>query len=1350
MIGRSYKAGSDLAAGLLVLAALATAGSGQTRPGESLSILTKVARIRHLSPSEANRKHPIRLRGVITYHSPEYHVTFFQDQTAGIFIFDHTNSQLSSGSLVEVTGNTTGGDFAPSIEHAEFRVLGRAPLPVALRRALGELMSGIEDSQWVAVRGIVHAATLEDRLPPDMRAGPRQLVLEIASGTNSIKARVQVFRQDVDLTDAIVTVRGVCGTLFNQRRQIAGVQLFVPSLDQVVVDRAPAPDAYVLPVTPIGSLLQFNPSLPFGRRTHIRGIVTLSGRDGVFVQDDTGGVLLKSEQPMAVMPGDLLDVAGFPTAGVAAPVLSHARYRKAGRGAIPAPRELTAANLRASDHDSELIQISGQLLTQSTDGDYRTLTMEVDGRTSTAGLESRSCGDWVRLIRNGSRLRITGVSSVQREAEQRPASLRVLLRSDADIKVLDQGPWLSGSRMLRALGALLVVFLLSLLWGVALRRRVELQTATLRAVLESTEDGILAVDREGRVVARNDKFNAMWRIPDPLARTSDDGPLLSYVTAQTKDPAAFLSGVRDLYRDLEVKVQDMVDLADGRVFLRYSEPQRLNGKCVGRVWGFRDVTERQKADQHLRSLSAAVEQSPVSIVITDLTGRIEYVNPKFSDVSGYKYEEVLGKNPKILRSGETSPEEYRQMWETLKAGVSWKGEFLNRRKNRELYWETATICTIRDRSGAPSRYLAVKEDITERRLAGEALQESEKKYRGLFEHMFEGVAYCSMVFEDGQPTDFIYLDVNRAFATLTGLKDVVGKRASQVIPGLRENDYGLLEVYGRVARTGVHEKLETRVESMDMWFSISLYSPEQGFFVAVFDVITERKRAEAALKESEEKYRAVIETTGTGYAVVDTEGRVLEANSEYLRLTGRASSLEILGKRPMEWTADHDLLRNSEAVQKCVREGVIRNLELDYVNPQGQVTPVEINATMVTDARGARIVAMCRDISERKHAERALRESEWKYRTLVEHLPQRIFLKDRESVFVSCNDLYARDLGISAAEIKGKVDSDFYPREFAEKYRQDDLRIMEGGVAAHIEERHISHGRECIVFTTKAPVFGADGNVTGVLGMFTDITERKHLERQLAQAQKLESLGQLAAGIAHEINTPIQYIGDNAVFLAEAFRDLFKVLAQRGAQVQPPEGIDVDFLRQEVPAAIDQLKDGVAHVARIVRAMKEFSHPGPAEKSAVDIRRALESTIIVSMSEWKYVAEVTSEFDPLLPPVPCVAGEINQVFLNLIVNAAHAIGDVVRGSSRKGTITVSTRRHGGWAEIRVKDTGSGIPESVRSRVFDPFFTTKDVGKGTGQGLTIAHAVVVQKHQGTIEFETSVGTGTTFLVRLPIE
>ncbi|HOW71374.1 MAG TPA: CHASE4 domain-containing protein [Phycisphaerae bacterium] len=267
-------------------------------------------------------------------------------------------------------------------------------------------------------------------------------------------------------------------------------------------------------------------------------------------------------------------------------------------------------------------------------------------------------------------------------------------------------------------------------------------------------------------------------------------------------------------------------------------------------------------------------------------------------------------------------------------------------------------------------------------------------------------------------------------------------------------------------------------------------------------------------------------------------------------------------------------------------------------------------------------------------------------------------------------------------------------------------------------------------------------------------------ERQLLQQEKLASVGQLAAGIAHEINTPIQYIGDNLQALSSAFQDLLVVESRYRELVQmvkagtvTPEAVqgvedaerehDVDYIIEDTPKAISQSLDGVRRVSHIVRAMKDFSHIDRGEVSAVDINHALESTLTIARNEYKYVADVETDFGEL-PPVDCYAGELNQVFLNILVNAAHAIGD----TGQRGKITVRTRPLDESVEVSIADTGTGIPEEIRHKVYEPFFTTKEVGKGTGQGLSIAHQIVVQKHGGSLAFESQVGVGTTFIIRVP--
>lgn len=283
----------------------------------------------------------------------------------------------------------------------------------------------------------------------------------------------------------------------------------------------------------------------------------------------------------------------------------------------------------------------------------------------------------------------------------------------------------------------------------------------------------------------------------------------------------------------------------------------------------------------------------------------------------------------------------------------------------------------------------------------------------------------------------------------------------------------------------------------------------------------------------------------------------------------------------------------------------------------------------------------------------------------------------------------------------------------------------------------------------------------------TDITNWRNLQAQVALSQKLESIGQLAAGIAHEINTPTQYIGDNIHFIQNAFIDLAELLqlyglhlAESKAGTVNPELIykienqiqktDLEYLLTEIPKAIVQSLEGIDRVTKIVRAMKEFSHPSQGEKKFSNINQALDSTITISRNEWKYVADLETDMDEGLPLVNCVIEEINQVVLNLIVNAADAIKDVLKNdTSQKGKIKISTKSEGDFVRIIISDTGGGIPPAVASRIFDPFFTTKPVGKGTGQGLTIAHDIIVNKHGGTIAVESEPGQGTSFIIRLPV-
>ena len=383
-----------------------------------------------------------------------------------------------------------------------------------------------------------------------------------------------------------------------------------------------------------------------------------------------------------------------------------------------------------------------------------------------------------------------------------------------------------------------------------------------------------------------------------------------------------------------------------------------------------------------------------------------------------------------------------------------------------------------------------------------------------------------------------------------------------------------------------------------------------------------------------------------------------------------------------------------------------------------------------------------------------------------------IITLDAQGRIETVNDQACRMFGYSREELLGRQISILEPATLRTPPGLAEQMLAakgEGPAAACEVEGRRKDGTVFLVELATSRVRVGDREIFA--GIFRDITQRKLLETQLHQAQKLESLGQLAAGIAHEINTPTQYIGDNIRFVQEAFGELIPLLnlcqewlnqvhstsecdaslASTSSRWQDfKETVDFNYLLQEVPQALQQAWEGVQRVASIVRSMKEISHPGQ-QRQAADINRLLENSVTISRNEWKYVADVEKQFDPNLPAVECVPSECTQVFLNLIVNAAHAIADKYGAQPDvKGRIILRTRRDGDWVEVQIEDTGAGIPPEVQARIFEPFFTTKPVGKGTGQGLAIARSIIVEKHKGEITFRSAVGQGTTFYVRLPIE
>ena len=443
-----------------------------------------------------------------------------------------------------------------------------------------------------------------------------------------------------------------------------------------------------------------------------------------------------------------------------------------------------------------------------------------------------------------------------------------------------------------------------------------------------------------------------------------------------------------------------------------------------------------------------------------------------------------------------------------------------------------------------------------------------------------------------------------------------------------------------------------------------------------------------------------------------------------------------------------------------------RTIELTAIRKTGEEFPVELSLAPAEIDGQPCAVGIVRDITERKLAEDELRSTRAFLDSVINAIADPVFVKDEARRFVLVNSALCAMVGRAREVLLGQDGDDMFPEEQVAVFREMDAKVLETG-EENVNEESLSNlsTREVRTIVTRKTRYIDPTGKRFLVGVIRDITDHTRLATELGHARKLEAVGQLASGIAHEINTPTQYVGDGVHFLKEAFEGYRRLVGQYRRAVEvvekaggqdalvseirtTEEDIDLTYLDANVPGSFESCLDGVSRISTIVRAMKEFAHPDQKEMAPADLNKALQTTLAIAKNEYKYVAEVTTEFGDL-PSVICHVGDLNQVFLNLIVNAAHAIGDVVGKGGSKGKIRIRTCSEGDMVRVDIADNGSGIPEVIRHRIFEPFFTTKSVGKGSGQGLAIARSIVATKHRGSLTFESEVGKGTTFTIRLPV-
>ncbi len=583
------------------------------------------------------------------------------------------------------------------------------------------------------------------------------------------------------------------------------------------------------------------------------------------------------------------------------------------------------------------------------------------------------------------------------------------------------------------------------------------------------------------------------------------------------------------------------------------------------------------------------------------------------------------------------------------------------------------------------------------------------------------------------------------------------------------------------------------------WLLNREYRMADGGVVGVRTDITRLKQREQEIEQLRRRYELILDCAGEGIAGLDSDGRIIFINQ---------AGAVILG-HDAQTLPGHDFLALAApaggvglAITQALADGRPgQAVGEPFMRGDGRPVPVDyFAAPMDDDGERAGAVVVFRDASLRIQYERALadnqrelerlvddrtrellaevdvrarteaalRESRERMKGITDSLFEGVLVVNRSGHVAFANPSARRQLGWADDEVEGLPVEQMFQLCLGGScatFQDGPLgKVANGGdTVINDDAQFLTHdGRKLAVAFACSPLLGDDG-VRGAILSFRDIGALKQAQGEAMQASRMASVGQLAAGIAHEINTPTQYIGDNLRFLADGFSGVAQAVraaaalsvdAARAGLDAPVEQFrqametgDVDYLLDEIPAAISQSLEGVSQVGHIVLSMKEFSHPGSSNRTLVDINRAIGNVLTVSRNTWKHVADVDLDLDPDLPQLSCFAGELNQVFLNLVVNAAHAIEAAHKPGL--GRIHIQTRTEDGHMVIRVADTGTGIPESIKDRIFDPFFTTKEVGKGTGQGLAISRDVVVTKHGGRLELGEDDSGGAAFIIRLPL-
>ena len=1071
-----------------------------------LPVLTHIDEILELSVRDADRGHPVRIQGVVTFYGGPA-LLFVQDSTGGIHVqAPGEDLGLTAGQLVEVEGVTGHGWFANQIEKPRISVLGHLPLPEPRRPRFEDLISGREDSQWVEVSGIVHSAQVQE--------SSKRLLLSLAIGSGHIKAVIRSYPENAldNLVDSKIIIHGTCGGVFNPRHQMIGTVIYAQDIHFLhVVESSPLLSESP-PVESIGDLARLSARTTSGHRVKVRGIVTLQiASRALYIKDATDSLKVETSQPTIVQPGDAVEAWGFPESDASSLKLENAEFRKLASGPAPPPMDISVAEALQGNYDSSLVRVQGRVFELITEGTPPVIVVESGRVAFQARVLEDGAKSALTRLEVGSRVQITGICEGLAEETGGPPAFRLLVRSPNDVIVLEKASRWNPQRVLWVLGVMGALMLAGAAWVIILRKQVWSKTQEMREwlrreaalkeryrdLLENAIDMVYTHDLQGNITSVN---NAVVRI---LGYTQQETLRMNILDVVAPEHRKLVSWSLDRAMkgervgDIELEI---ITKYGARVAVEVrARVLDEDGKAVGVQGIARNVTERKQVEQQVHLQAAALEAAAIGIVITDRDGRILWVNPAFMSLSGYALEEVIGKNPRLVKSGKQDEEFYREMWGTILSRRVWRGEIVNRRKDGTHYNEELTITPVCGMSGEISHFVATGQDISARKQVEEALRQSEEKYRSIVLNIPDVVW---TVDSQGRVV-FISPNVER----LGGFtpEEVCQGRLDLFFQTTHPDDVqAMRDALWAAFRDHQPRDVEYRARHKDgRWIWVraramgSFEKDGVRYLQGLLSDITERKHAQQALQESQSRLQTIVDSVQTGILVIDPEThRIVDVNPAALQLIG-ASRGQVVGTECHKFVCPAE--RGSCPVSDLGQS--VDNSTRILLTASGERR--EIIKTVVPVVIGGRnhLLESFIDITARKRAEEELRANRQLLRTTLDSLRDAVFVISLDkSEILDCNPAAAEMFGYRRDEMVGKGTAFIHVDE---GNRQEFRRRLFAAVAekGYLQQFEFQMKRkDGTIFSTShsvTPFLDAQGQRTGWVSLIQDITERRNCESQL-------------------------------------------------------------------------------------------------------------------------------------------------------------------------------------------------------------------------------------------------------------